>query len=144
MQRAAEEARARGAQWLHVDYEPHLAGFQLPPDRGRPHAALIAISRRTYRKAAGTRLIRRRGYEAATGIIGHRLPRPGPYEKGESQGTTATAVISTSWPVYPRQETPSRVEVCGPSESPERRTTSHTRPRSFCSSATTYTVLEIT
>lgn len=26
--KAAEEtARARGAQWLHVDFEPHLAGF---------------------------------------------------------------------------------------------------------------------
>lgn len=24
---AAEAARARGAQWLHVDYEPHLEGF---------------------------------------------------------------------------------------------------------------------
>ncbi|MFI8965607.1 GNAT family N-acetyltransferase [Streptomyces sp. NPDC053493] len=24
---AAEAARARGAQWLHVDFEPHLAGF---------------------------------------------------------------------------------------------------------------------
>src|SRR5690606_15533481 len=25
--RAAEVARARGAQWLHVDFEPHLDGF---------------------------------------------------------------------------------------------------------------------
>ena len=25
--RAAELARARGAAWLHVDYEPHLDGF---------------------------------------------------------------------------------------------------------------------
>ncbi|MFF0411118.1 GNAT family N-acetyltransferase [Kitasatospora sp. NPDC004745] len=24
---AADEARARGAQWLHVDYEPHLESF---------------------------------------------------------------------------------------------------------------------
>jgi GNAT superfamily N-acetyltransferase len=24
---AAAEARARGAEWLHVDYEPHLTGF---------------------------------------------------------------------------------------------------------------------
>ena len=24
---ATAEARARGAEWLHVDYEPHLAGF---------------------------------------------------------------------------------------------------------------------
>jgi len=24
---AAEEARTRGAQWLHVDYEPHLESF---------------------------------------------------------------------------------------------------------------------
>ncbi|MFI6153252.1 GNAT family N-acetyltransferase [Kitasatospora sp. NPDC051170] len=24
---AAEEARARGAEWLHVDYEPHLESF---------------------------------------------------------------------------------------------------------------------
>jgi len=27
VRRAAEAARARGAQWLHVDYEPHLDGF---------------------------------------------------------------------------------------------------------------------
>ncbi|MEV0349578.1 GNAT family N-acetyltransferase [Nonomuraea sp. NPDC050680] len=24
---AADEAKARGAEWLHVDYEPHLEGF---------------------------------------------------------------------------------------------------------------------
>jgi GNAT superfamily N-acetyltransferase len=27
VRRAAEVARERGAQWLHVDYEPHLDGF---------------------------------------------------------------------------------------------------------------------
>ena len=27
VRRAAELARERGATWLHVDYEPHLAGF---------------------------------------------------------------------------------------------------------------------
>lgn len=27
VRRAAELAAARGAHWLHVDYEPHLAGF---------------------------------------------------------------------------------------------------------------------
>ncbi|MCX5569450.1 GNAT family N-acetyltransferase [Kaistia nematophila] len=27
VRRAAELAAARGAAWLHVDYEPHLAGF---------------------------------------------------------------------------------------------------------------------
>ncbi|MFD0403300.1 hypothetical protein ACFVHI_35085 [Kitasatospora sp. NPDC127121] len=27
MRAAADEARARGAQWLHVDYEPHLESF---------------------------------------------------------------------------------------------------------------------
>lgn len=27
VQRAAELARARGAEWLHVDFEPHLEGF---------------------------------------------------------------------------------------------------------------------
>lgn len=27
VKRAAELARERGASWLHVDYEPHLAGF---------------------------------------------------------------------------------------------------------------------
>lgn len=27
--RAAEEARAAGCEWLHVDYEPHLASFYL-------------------------------------------------------------------------------------------------------------------
>lgn len=27
VRRAAAEARARGAHWLHVDYEPHLDGF---------------------------------------------------------------------------------------------------------------------
>lgn len=27
VQRAAEIARERGAEWLHVDFEPHLEGF---------------------------------------------------------------------------------------------------------------------
>ncbi|MFI9331024.1 GNAT family N-acetyltransferase [Kitasatospora sp. NPDC052868] len=27
VQAAAEEAKARGAEWLHVDYEPHLESF---------------------------------------------------------------------------------------------------------------------
>lgn len=27
VQRAADLARERGAEWLHVDYEPHLEGF---------------------------------------------------------------------------------------------------------------------
>jgi GNAT superfamily N-acetyltransferase len=27
VQQAAEAARERGVEWLHVDYEPHLAGF---------------------------------------------------------------------------------------------------------------------
>jgi ribosomal protein S18 acetylase RimI-like enzyme len=27
VRRAAEVARERGAHWLHVDFEPHLAGF---------------------------------------------------------------------------------------------------------------------
>ncbi|MED7927877.1 GNAT family N-acetyltransferase [Nonomuraea sp. LP-02] len=27
VQRAAQEARSRGARWLHVDYEPHLEEF---------------------------------------------------------------------------------------------------------------------
>ena len=27
VRRAIEAAKARGAQWLHVDYEPHLDGF---------------------------------------------------------------------------------------------------------------------
>ncbi|QDZ13243.1 GNAT family N-acetyltransferase [Devosia ginsengisoli] len=27
VERAADVARVRGAQWLHVDFEPHLEGF---------------------------------------------------------------------------------------------------------------------
>jgi GNAT superfamily N-acetyltransferase len=27
VRRAVEEARAAGCEWLHVDYEPHLASF---------------------------------------------------------------------------------------------------------------------
>jgi ribosomal protein S18 acetylase RimI-like enzyme len=27
VQKAAEQARKHGIEWLHVDYEPHLAGF---------------------------------------------------------------------------------------------------------------------
>ncbi|WP_412101902.1 GNAT family N-acetyltransferase [Kitasatospora purpeofusca] len=27
VQAAADEAKARGAEWLHVDYEPHLESF---------------------------------------------------------------------------------------------------------------------
>ncbi|MFE2145074.1 GNAT family N-acetyltransferase [Streptomyces sp. NPDC059456] len=33
---AAEAARARGAQWLHVDYEPHLEPFYAGAGSGRP------------------------------------------------------------------------------------------------------------
>jgi tRNA(Met) C34 N-acetyltransferase TmcA len=34
--RAADEARAAGCEWLHVDYEPHLARFYLDSCGFRP------------------------------------------------------------------------------------------------------------
>ena len=34
--RAADEARAAGCEWLHVDYEPHLASFYLESCGFRP------------------------------------------------------------------------------------------------------------
>ncbi|MEU3449849.1 GNAT family N-acetyltransferase [Streptomyces thermolilacinus] len=42
--RAAEEARAAGCSWLHVDFEEHLSGFYFDACGFRPTAAgLIAL-----------------------------------------------------------------------------------------------------
>jgi GNAT superfamily N-acetyltransferase len=40
---AAEEARARGARWLHVDYEPHLEEFYVRCGFRRTTAGLIRL-----------------------------------------------------------------------------------------------------
>jgi ribosomal protein S18 acetylase RimI-like enzyme len=41
----AIEAKARGADWLHVDYEPHLAGFYESCGFHRTAAGLIDLTR---------------------------------------------------------------------------------------------------
>lgn len=43
VQRAAEMARERGAQWLHVDFEPHLEGFYSQCGFGPTAAGLMRL-----------------------------------------------------------------------------------------------------
>ena len=43
VRRATELARERGAQWLHVDYEPHLEGFYRGCGFHPTGAGLIAL-----------------------------------------------------------------------------------------------------
>ena len=43
VERAAEVARARGAQWLHVDFEPHLEGFYRQCGFGPTAAGLMQL-----------------------------------------------------------------------------------------------------
>ncbi|WP_311380365.1 GNAT family N-acetyltransferase [Arthrobacter sp. ISL-72] len=40
---AALETRGRGARWLHVDCEPHLAGFYVRSDSDPTTAGLVAL-----------------------------------------------------------------------------------------------------
>ena len=42
--RAAELARERGAQWLHVDFEPHLEGFYRRCGFGPTAAGLMRLA----------------------------------------------------------------------------------------------------
>jgi GNAT superfamily N-acetyltransferase len=42
--RAAQQARARGAEWLHVDYEPHLAKFYRECGFQHTEAGLIHLT----------------------------------------------------------------------------------------------------
>lgn len=44
VRRAAELARGRGAQWLHVDYEPHLERFYRQCGFGHSHAGVMKLS----------------------------------------------------------------------------------------------------
>lgn len=43
---AATEARARGADWLHVDYEPHLTGFYAGCGFRPTRAGLLELTHR--------------------------------------------------------------------------------------------------
>jgi GNAT superfamily N-acetyltransferase len=43
VQRAAEVAKARGAEWLHVDFEPHLEGFYRQCGFGPTAAGLMRL-----------------------------------------------------------------------------------------------------
>ena len=43
VERAAELARARGAEWLHVDFEPHLEGFYRQCGFGPTAAGLMRL-----------------------------------------------------------------------------------------------------
>ena len=43
VERAAEVARARGAHWLHVDFEPHLEGFYRQCGFGPTAAGLMRL-----------------------------------------------------------------------------------------------------
>ena len=43
VERAAEVARARGAHWLHVDFEPHLEGFYRRCGFGPTAAGLMRL-----------------------------------------------------------------------------------------------------
>jgi ribosomal protein S18 acetylase RimI-like enzyme len=44
VQQAAEVARARGAEWLHVDYEPHLEDFYRRSGFGPTRAGLMRLN----------------------------------------------------------------------------------------------------
>ena len=44
VQRASEAARQRGAQWLHVDFEPHLEGFYRQCGFGPTAAGLMRLA----------------------------------------------------------------------------------------------------
>ncbi len=41
--RAVDEARARGAEWLHVDFEPHLSDFYRKCGFGHTEAGLTKL-----------------------------------------------------------------------------------------------------
>lgn len=43
VRQAASLAKARGAQWLHVDFEPHLAGFYARCGFGATAAGLMRL-----------------------------------------------------------------------------------------------------
>ena len=43
VRRAAEASRGRGLEWLHVDYEPHLAGFYAGCGFGPTGAGLLRL-----------------------------------------------------------------------------------------------------
>jgi GNAT superfamily N-acetyltransferase len=43
VQRAADEAQARGLHWLHVDYEPHLKTFYEQCGFGHTEAGLMRL-----------------------------------------------------------------------------------------------------
>ncbi|MGB3339426.1 MAG: GNAT family N-acetyltransferase [Devosia sp.] len=43
VERAAELARQRGAEWLHVDFEPHLEGFYRQAGFGPTAAGLVRL-----------------------------------------------------------------------------------------------------
>lgn len=43
LERAAELARQRGAEWLHVDFEPHLEGFYRQAGFGPTAAGLMRL-----------------------------------------------------------------------------------------------------
>ena len=44
VRRAAEVARARGTEWLHVDFEPHLEGFYRKCGFGPTAAGLMRLA----------------------------------------------------------------------------------------------------
>ena len=44
VQRAAAVARQRGAEWLHVDFEPHLEGFYRQAGFGPTAAGLMRLT----------------------------------------------------------------------------------------------------
>lgn len=53
VRRAAEEARLRGAEWLHVDFEPHLVGFYRACGFRHTEAGLLDLT--TLPRNEGTR-----------------------------------------------------------------------------------------
>jgi GNAT superfamily N-acetyltransferase len=47
VRRAADLARSKGSEWLHVDYEPHLEGFYTRCGFERTEAGLINLKHET-------------------------------------------------------------------------------------------------
>ena len=79
---AAEEAKAAGCEWLHVDYEPHLTGLlrgrvRLPSDGCRAAQTPIAV-----RRSVEMQEVRQRSFWSPSRSAVHRVnppsPRPSP------------------------------------------------------------------
>src|SRR5829696_1322412 len=110
LRQAAENAKAAGCEWLHVDFEPHLARFYPRPlrvsaDRRRSHPSADKSNYRIARKQRGLTLhpLPARGDPCSNtpavsdeGADAHNvLPRGSRTVRFRSTGSTSTATLAT-------------------------------------------------